>query len=260
MFNLRGERKQNFGTAWTDFLEFVLHLTKKSRLVSFQLKLKLWKNYVNLPLYVSNYSPCTSKHHHNWLRFKSPMSDGTLKAFFSSSLLNGLQASSTLETASYHVLGVITMCITRHRHAVKSCVYTKDSPRRFLRSSAGHSFFFARPMDERERRVNGKNRIRHKKVEDLKSRNCKRQWKDLRIEHKEAKILSMLDPSSLHSRCKNRILCFPISQEVETQIEKERREFSQKTDLLNKNTRAVPKTFLSRFSILFREINLKRIS
>lgn len=84
--------------------------------------------------------------------------------------------------------------------------------------------------------------------------------KDLRIEYKKAKILSILDPSSLHSRCKNRILCFPISQEVETQIEKERREFSQNTDLLNKNTRAVPKTFLSRFSILFREINLKRIS
>lgn len=55
------------------------------------------------------------------------------------------------------------MCITRHRHGVKSCVYTKDSPRRFLRSSAGH-FFFSRPMAERERRVNGKNRIRHKKA------------------------------------------------------------------------------------------------
>lgn len=70
------------------------------------------------------------------------MSDGTSFEFFffHDVSLDGLQAPSTLWTASFHVLRDNNVH-SRHRHAVKSCVYTKASPNEQKAIDPSHFFF-----------------------------------------------------------------------------------------------------------------------
>lgn len=73
-----------------------------------------------------------------------------LTFFFHDVSLDGLQAPSTLRTASYHVLRDNNVH-NRHRHAVKSCVYTKASPNEQKAIDPSHFFFRSRVNGRKNR-------------------------------------------------------------------------------------------------------------
>lgn len=156
--------------------------------------------------------------------------------------LSSLRPSSIVDTLdSILPRRPITMCITRHRHRVKSCVYTKDSlskMRRFNFFTTQSHFFF----QFEAQRVNG----RREKLERNKS-------KKKYLKSKRRKKIFYSNPSWQISRESTFIsfLLLEISREVEIRKLK----FNKKTSLLLA-IKIFCKTFRTVFDLISR-INLK---